>query len=63
LNFLSQLTNKLSFEDAVLVCVTETQGSVPRDTGSYMAVFANTLVGTIGGGHLEYQAEAIAKDV
>jgi len=63
LNFLSQLTNKLSFEDAVLVCVTETQGSVPRDAGSYMAVFANTLVGTIGGGHLEYQAEAIAKDV
>ena len=63
MNFLSQLTNKLSFEDAVLVCVTDTQGSVPRDAGSYMAVFANTLVGTIGGGHLEYQAEAIAKDV
>jgi xanthine dehydrogenase accessory factor len=63
LNFLSQLTNKLLTQDAVLVCVAETQGSVPRDVGSYMAVFADSLVGTIGGGHLEYQAEAIAKDL
>jgi xanthine dehydrogenase accessory factor len=63
LNFLSQLTNKLLTQDAVLVCVAETQGSVPRDVGSYMAVLADSLVGTIGGGHLEYQAEAIAKDL
>jgi len=63
LNFLSQLTNKLLTQDAVLVCVAETQGSVPRDVGSYMAVFADSLVGTIGGGHLEYQAESIAKDL
>ncbi len=63
MNFLSQLTNKLLTQDAVLVCVAQTQGSVPRDVGSYMAVFADGLVGTIGGGHLEYQAVAIAKDL
>ena len=43
--------------------VIDTQGSVPRDKGSYMAVFADSLVGTIGGGHLEFQAMATAREV
>ncbi|MES2686348.1 MAG: xanthine dehydrogenase accessory protein XdhC [Pseudomonadota bacterium] len=46
---------------AVLVEVTATEGSVPRETGTWMAVFADGVVGTIGGGHLEYQAMAAAR--
>ena len=37
---------------------TSTQGSVPREAGTWMAVFADGVVGTIGGGHLEFQAIA-----
>jgi xanthine dehydrogenase accessory factor len=58
--FLSQLAR----QPAVLVQVTSTQGSVPRDAGTWMAVFSDPLVGTIGtigGGHLEYQAIAQAR--
>jgi len=40
----------------MLVRVDSTQGSVPREAGAWMAVFGNTVVGTIGGGHLELQA-------
>jgi xanthine dehydrogenase accessory factor len=42
--------------NAVLVEVTETKGSTPRDTGTMMLVSATTLWGTIGGGHLEFLA-------
>jgi xanthine dehydrogenase accessory factor len=45
----------------VLVQVDQTQGSVPREAGTWMAVFADALVGTIGGGHLEYDAIARAR--
>lgn len=41
---------------AVLVQVRATQGSAPRDAGTWMAVFDNDVIGTIGGGHLEFQA-------
>ena len=43
-------------EGAVLVSIEATQGSVPREAGTWMAVFAGHVVGTIGGGHLEFQA-------
>jgi xanthine dehydrogenase accessory factor len=46
----------LAHAPAVLVSVSETRGSVPRERGAWMAVFADTLVGTIGGGHLEWDA-------
>ena len=36
--------------------VDATQGSVPRDALTWMAVFADTVAGTIGGGHVEFQA-------
>ncbi|MCJ7799944.1 MAG: xanthine dehydrogenase accessory protein XdhC, partial [Polaromonas sp.] len=52
---------RLLFEPAVLVQVASTRGSVPREAGTWMAVFADALVGTIGGGHLEYQAIANAR--
>ena len=53
---IKEVTERLGVEDAVLVSVHETAGSVPRDAGAWMAVFAQTVTGTIGGGHLELQA-------
>jgi xanthine dehydrogenase accessory factor len=50
------LLKRLALESAVLVTVVATEGSVPRETDSWMAVFADVLVGSIGGGHLEHQA-------
>jgi xanthine dehydrogenase accessory factor len=50
------VTRKLLEEDAVLVSVEWTQGSAPREAGAWMAVFARDVAGTIGGGHLEFQA-------
>lgn len=41
---------------AVLVEVTETKGSTPREAGTMMLVSATSLWGTIGGGHLEFLA-------
>jgi xanthine dehydrogenase accessory factor len=41
---------------AVLVEVTEARGSVPRGAGTRMLVSADSVAGTIGGGHLEWKA-------
>jgi xanthine dehydrogenase accessory factor len=51
----------LAAEPAVLVAVDATQGSVPRETGAWMAVTATHVIGTIGGGHLELQAIRAAR--
>jgi len=51
-----RVCDRLALEDAVLVHVTRTEGSVPRDAGTWMAVFAHEVLGTIGGGQLELQA-------
>ena len=40
----------------VLVSVQSTRGSVPREAGTWMAVHANGVLGTIGGGRLEWDA-------
>jgi xanthine dehydrogenase accessory factor len=57
----TEITHRLATADAVLVTVHQTQGSVPRAAGAWMAVFADAVVGTIGGGHLEFQAIAEAR--
>ncbi|HOB65476.1 MAG TPA: xanthine dehydrogenase accessory protein XdhC [Ottowia sp.] len=41
---------------AVLVSVARTEGSTPRETGAWMAVLADEIIGTVGGGQLEWQA-------
>lgn len=51
----------LAHRPAVWVRVASTRGSVPREVGAWMAVFADEVVGTVGGGHLEYQAIATAR--
>ncbi|MEO8653222.1 MAG: xanthine dehydrogenase accessory protein XdhC [Ramlibacter sp.] len=54
-------TTRLLHENAVLVTVEATQGSAPRDAGAWMGVFADGIVGTVGGGHLEFKAIAQAR--
>ncbi len=56
-----ELLGGLSDAPAVRIVVAEVQGSGPREPGAWMAVFADTLVGTIGGGHLEFEAIAHAR--
>lgn len=51
-----QSFSRLAHEAAVWVTVDSTQGSVPRDAGTWMVVFADAALGTIGGGQVEYQA-------
>lgn len=50
-----------SLEFSCLVTVQATQGSVPRAPGAWMAVWPDRFEGTIGGGHLEFQALADAR--
>ena len=46
---------------AVLVTVTSTRGSAPREAGAAMLVKASTITGTIGGGRLEHIAIGLAR--
>jgi xanthine dehydrogenase accessory factor len=57
----SQWLERLATQDAVLVTVQSTRGSVPREAGTWMAVFACTVVATVGGGRLEFDAMAHAR--
>jgi xanthine dehydrogenase accessory factor len=57
----AELLNQLQHADGVLVSVDSVQGSGPREKGAWMAVFPHTLVNTIGGGHLEFQAISEAR--
>jgi len=54
---------RLANEPAVCVSVVGTRGSVPRETGTHMLVFADGFAGTIGGGHLEFVAIARARQL
>ena len=45
----------------VRITVTKTAGSVPREAGTQMLVFADRTEGTIGGGTLEWEAMAEAR--
>jgi xanthine dehydrogenase accessory factor len=56
MQLLKEFTSRLDAQHAVLVTVHSAQGSVPREPGAWMAVFADTVIGTVGGGHLELQA-------
>jgi len=57
----SQFLKQLEDHAAVLVTVQSTRGSAPRDAGAWMAVFADTTVGTVGGGRLEFDSTAYAR--
>jgi xanthine dehydrogenase accessory factor len=51
-----EFLQRLFVAPACLVTVVATRGSVPREAGTWMAVSINAAVGTIGGGHLEFDA-------
>lgn len=55
------LQRLLAAQPAMLVTVAEVQGSGPREAGAWMAVTADALIGTIGGGQLEFEATAQAR--
>ncbi len=59
-SLITRFLERLTLSPAVWVRVLATRGSVPRDTGAWMAVFADSTVGTIGGGRLEQDAIAHA---
>lgn len=56
MNTLKTACDTLAAAPACWVEVLKAQGSVPREAGTWMLVSADALVGTIGGGHLEFQA-------
>lgn len=49
--------------DCITVTVLGTQGSAPREAGASMRIWADRQSGSIGGGALEWQATAIARDM
>jgi xanthine dehydrogenase accessory factor len=61
-SLLAQFLQELKSADAVLVTVDAARGSVPREVGAWMAVFAHTTVGTVGGGRLELDAIGHARN-
>ncbi|RQH09755.1 xanthine dehydrogenase accessory protein XdhC [Paraburkholderia dinghuensis] len=62
--WLTDLQHLLAHGDAaVLVTVARVEGSAPRDPGTKMIVTRDTARHTIGGGHLEWKATEIARQV
>lgn len=50
-------------EPCVLVTIIEEQGSTPRNSGSKMVVTPERIFETIGGGHLEFKAMELAREM
>jgi xanthine dehydrogenase accessory factor len=46
---------------AMLIEITAVRGSTPREPGAAMVVTADSIAGTIGGGHLEFHAIDVAR--
>lgn len=49
-------------EPAIDVWISDIQGSAPREAGTHMLVTAREVLGTIGGGHLEWEAIRVARE-
>jgi xanthine dehydrogenase accessory factor len=63
-NWISALADlQTQGEACVLVTIIEERGSTPRNAGSKMVVSAARIFDTIGGGHLEYKAMEIAREM
>ncbi len=60
---MNEFTTQLAARNAVLVTVQSVEGSGPREPGAWMGVFADTVVGTLGGGRLEFDAIAQAREL
>ncbi len=57
------LRDKLALRDAVLITIDRFEGSSPREVGAWMLVLDNEVLGTVGGGNLEYQAIAHGREL
>ena len=53
----------LQTNDALLVTIDSFEGSSPREVGAWMLVLAGDVHGTVGGGNLEFQAIAHAREL
>ncbi len=63
INWLNRLVLSLHEKNpCVLVTVADVKGSSPRETGTRMLIWEDKIEGTIGGGNLEYEAIAIARE-
>ena len=47
-HLIAQLSAQLAHGTAILVRVQASLGSVPREVGAWMAVFADTAIATVG---------------
>lgn len=56
------LLDKLARQDGVFITIDSFEGSSPREVGAWMLVLAGEVLGTVGGGNLEFQAIAQARD-
>jgi xanthine dehydrogenase accessory factor len=45
----------------IRITVTQTLGSVPREAGTWMVVTPSSIIGTLGGGNVEFQAIGYAR--
>lgn len=64
MNWISALADlQQRAEASVLVTIIEERGSTPRNAGSKMVVSADKAYDTIGGGHLEFKAMQIAREM
>lgn len=52
-----------SGNDVIRVVVAATWGSAPREAGASMLVYRRGTLGTLGGGHLEFKAIELARDL
>lgn len=57
-----QSSAKPNLHATILVMIVDHKGSAPREKGSWMIISEDEEIGTLGGGELEYQAIAFAKD-
>lgn len=61
---LEEIENRiLKGEEGALVTITESVGSTPRKVGSIMAVFDKDIVGSIGGGIVEFKVINEAREL
>ena len=61
LNEISKRTSQ--GKKAALVMITEAIGSTPRKSGAMMGVFEEDIIGTIGGGSIEYKVIQTAREL
>jgi xanthine dehydrogenase accessory factor len=57
------LAQLLQTSNSVLVTIDSFEGSSPREVGAWMLVLAGDVHGTVGGGNLEFQAIAHAREL